>query len=168
MTIFDAIRPSLRLLKMDGERNLQKFYRVLQVLSEGLVNDVFRNWVVTAFYGAVVSSILLSFTLIRKRFAIHAIIFSLFLLIDLVIIISSFLIIHFVQGIKKHSEGYYKAFQCDPLRGSKEHSAFYTSCRPIVVMVGGMFSIAERDFSLKVYGNVIFQNTINLLLTFRG
>jgi len=61
----------------------------------------------------------------------------------------------------------YCKFRQNPLRGTtKDDALFWKSRRHTTIRVGQHFSLETRDFVLRVFGDIILQNVVSLLVTF--
>jgi len=49
----------------------------------------------------------------------------------------------------------------------KVDTLYWKSCRPIVIWAGGLFCYEHREFVLKLFGSIILESVINMLITFR-
>jgi len=59
-------------------------------------------------------------------------------------------------GEGRHSQG-----------SSKLETAFWVSRTPCVIWIGDLFCIENRDLILKIFGTIVLENVINMLLTFK-
>jgi len=107
---------------------------------------------------------LFSFFIIRLREEFGSFLFILFCLIDIFSVAISVLIFQSGLSLSTYSADYIKIAKRS--YHLKEHTTFFRSCQPIAISVGGLFTVSSKDFCLHIFVTVVFQNTINLLLTF--
>jgi len=117
--------------------------------------------------GLIISS---TYTLIRNNnllFVPLLLSLDLALLSTMEVIISQMCKIHETSilclrsaGSQHNSTKYYTQFQ------NKLHIATWKSYRSIAFWFGNMFSVKTREFILKLFGSVILESVVTLLITF--
>jgi len=145
-----------------ADRQLQLFYRNTQILHIWYFDKI-RGYVVVCYYGVVIFTISLTFNLIRHRSTVNPLMFVILCFADLTMMAIAFTCFDFCLKTRESSVNYCGKYKV--LR-TRVHKAFFRSCRPIEFDVGGLFTVASKDFCIDTFANVILSNIIDLLLTF--
>jgi len=145
-----------------ADQQLQLFYRKLQILHVWVLGT-FRGYVELCYYSGLFITISLTFSFIRHRSTINPFTLLMIASVDFTMLFVSFVAFSFWLKMRESSEIY-----CGNVKVLRKgvHAAFFRSCRPIDINVGGFFTISSKNFCLDTFGNVILKNIIDLLLTF--
>jgi len=137
-------------------------YKILQLFNNSW-NSILKQWTLGFFITGTVISITASYTLFR----IHnnPLISTVLILITLLLAFNCV-----TNEIIRH------ACTLCQLSGLSHSSSFKTknelyrlcwnSCRPFSVWVGDIFCLETKEFALKLFGSVILETVINILLAF--
>jgi len=143
---------------------LQRLYREFQLLVAES-NDVLSIWIVIAYFGSLILVISHFFVAIRLNVELGILTLVIMLTADLAIFVISALLQQFALSFSIYSNNYLRLAQRN--LNTKLEGKFFRSCQPIRISVGGLFAIESRDFLLRTLVTVVFETTINLLITFR-
>jgi hypothetical protein len=91
-----------------------------------------------------------------------------FLLVLLIVLCVSSVLIKLAIGIRLSSMYWITSSERHDDSSAKFHQRFWKSCKPLDIWVGSFFVFSSPDFFLHVYGKIILESVIDLLLAVRG
>jgi len=144
----------------------QHCYRQLQILHCAVTSKL-REWIAGSYYFIVFFTITISYTIIKHAGALGKFLLLMFIAVDVTVTLISVFICQSSVNSRQDSVSYLLHTDLRHYYSiSKLDVAFFKSCRPIEIKVGGMFTIADGDFCLHTYVSVILEQTIGLTLSF--
>ncbi len=135
-----------------------------------VANENFRNWVLMAYAGDSLVSISFAVSLILFMTELNIVQIGFFVIVLVSILPISAVSIQTAIHLSLYSKVTINSLSKNDSKGIKSKlidSRFWKSCTPIEVWVGSFFSLASPDFLLQIYGTVIFESVINLILATR-
>jgi len=143
-------------------------YRILQVLNQNW-NSVLQTVSGMAYFLAVTVMITSTFALIKlvsdKGTFQFAEIFHISST-DLIIICVMHYTVRHGSEIYDGSKQCYSDFLKTKSRATEMDKKFWISCRPIFIWIGNTFILETKGFVLKLFGGIVLESVINLLLMF--
>jgi hypothetical protein len=136
-----------------------------------VANENFKNWVCFAYGGVSLISISAAFCLIKFMAELNIILIGFFVIVLVSILPINAICIQLAIQLSLNSKATINLLSKSDSKGRKREmidSMFWKSCTPIEIWAGSFFSLASPDFLLQIYGTVIFESVINLLLATRG
>ena len=143
-------------------RRHELIYTSHQVMNK-IANDVFSGSVMFALYLDMVVLIIATFIVIKLSYRNYL---TLVIGTCAIIPIHVFAVKHalsFAASCYTNSEPCYTIGRAGR---RKESALFWKSRKPISIMVGDAFALETRTYVLVVFGDIILQNVISLLVTF--
>ena len=129
-------------------------------------NDILSKWIIIAYFGVTLFLISLSFVLMLLRVDLGIVALFVLVIADILILVISLLIVQFVLSFSTYSSNYIQMAKRNAR--TKLEAKLLKSYQPIRVSVGRFFTFESKNFCLQMYGRVILETTISLLLTFRN
>jgi len=151
-------------LSKDQNEKKRRGYMTTGLVSKEMLT-VHRFWFTPCYYFLNILLITLPYTLIRYNTSMPFI---------LVVFFASIFILLAIEGYSLFQEAVnmrIAAQDCidshlNEYRGLELPRTFWRSCQPPVVKVGQQFTISSKNYSLDVFGNVIFRTLADLLVSF--
>jgi len=148
------------------KRKFGKLYRLNQVANiTGCAT--FNNWVAVTYYIGLVLIITMLFSLIRynSQLTILVMLFNVFSAVQVYILMV--FVASLALKVRSTSVRFYTDFLRNDSNSTKLEKLFWKSCLPLEYSVGGMFTVASRNFCLQVFAASVFETVMSLILTFR-
>jgi len=148
--------------------------------SKRLYQKQFRNWQVflcllNELYASValVSQMVMCINVISYIFCIIKLrnrwnIFGLAILFNFLIdtLGMNSILLQFIIECSNNSSGCRRSFEQNDLGRSKYDILFWKSCPRLKIQMGQLFTVESKEFLMKLYGNVLLETCVDLLLTF--
>jgi hypothetical protein len=144
-----------------------RIYRRFQVLNV-ITNENFRDWVCMAYACVCLVSISTAFCLIKFRYQWNLVQIGFFLLLLDTFLLVSAVCIRLAIQLSLHSKDMINCLKKSDTTIRKVEAKFWKSCTPIEIWVGNFFSYTSPDFIFQVYGKIIFESVISLILATKG
>jgi hypothetical protein len=133
-----------------------------------IANDNFKIWVGFAYASVCLSSVSLAVCLITFWDQWNPIQSGLFFIILFAILAVNAISIQLGIRLRINSEFWIRTSGKRDRSRSKLESKFWKSCQPIEIWAGSFFTLSSMNYLLEVYGKVILESVISLLLAVRG
>ncbi len=122
------------------------------------------------FFGVayvLINTTIITFTyeIIVYNSEIHVFVFVL-AIINLQLIVGTGFLYQLALGIRDASVQSVSSYQRSGRPQRRVDTAFWKSCYPLEVWIGGLFTVSSRNFILFVFWEIILKTSIDLMLTF--
>jgi len=152
--------------KGTDKEQIKYSYRGHEVMNQ-FANKMFGVVVAVAYILAACVVITCLFCLIRFTSSLP-ILFLLWILAAFVVV-SGILVLLITKAVQIRvlSKSSFTSFQRFDLNQNRETRLFWKSCRPLRINVGSFGSIESHEFLLILFGDIVLNNTVTLLLSTR-
>lgn len=149
----------------------RKAYQGLRV-GNTYLNFSLRHAVSYAYHFSVTVTITISYAILRllahrSNFMMVVVGLLGLIMVGIINVILEFCIQHSLN-LRYNSLEYVDSYFRNDFTLNKLERKVLKSCYPLEIEVGTLFKFTTRSFCLRLFGDIILQNIITLLLTFQG
>jgi len=147
-------------------RESQLLYRSGQLLHLHAY-DVLGLWFSMTYYICLTIIIVFSFCLVRYVRIMDPMVLCFMVVMASNLTVSTGTLFESLIKIQLRSSMYLESFQRNCINTSAEERLWLKSAFPIQWKVGAMFTVSETNFCLKLYGDIVINSIVSLVVSFR-